>query len=105
MMSRVLMITAAVVALAACQRPYNPYSGAANPGYSNPSYGSGYSNPSYGSGYGSSARARSAMAAPAASRPIRCTKTGPAAAITARGAVTPRVIDRLRAAPAQTGAA
>ena len=55
MMSRVLMITAAVVALAACQRPYDPYSGAANPGYGNPSYGSGYSNPSYGSGYGSSA--------------------------------------------------
>jgi hypothetical protein len=55
MISRVLMVTAAVVALAACQRPYDPYTGRANTGYSNPSYGSGYGNPGYGAGYGSSA--------------------------------------------------
>lgn len=42
MVSRVLIMTAAVVALAACQRPYDPYSGRANTGYANPSYGSGY---------------------------------------------------------------
>ena len=51
MISRVLIVTAGLLALAACQRPYDPYSGRANPGYGN----SSYSNPSYGSGYGSSA--------------------------------------------------
>ena len=51
MISRVLMVTAAVAALAACERPYDPYTGGANPGYGN----SSYSNPNYGSGYGSSA--------------------------------------------------
>jgi hypothetical protein len=56
MISRVLIVTAAVAALAACERPYDPYTGRANPGYGNSSYNNpSYSNPSYGSGYGNSA--------------------------------------------------
>lgn len=47
MVSRVLIVAAAVAALAACQRPYDPYTGRANTGYANPSYGSGY-DPGYG---------------------------------------------------------
>jgi hypothetical protein len=55
MVSRVLIMTAAVVALAACQRPYDPYTGRANTGYANPSYGD---SSGYGYGYGNSAPAR-----------------------------------------------
>jgi hypothetical protein len=33
MLSRVLMIGAMVLALAACERPYDPYTGARNNGY------------------------------------------------------------------------
>ena len=56
MISRVLIVTAAVAAMAACERPYDPYTGRANPGYGNSSYSNpSYANPSYGSGYGNSA--------------------------------------------------
>ena len=56
MISRVLMVTAAVAALAACERPYDPVTGRANPGYGNSSYANpSYASPNYGSGYGSSA--------------------------------------------------
>ena len=56
MISRVLIVTAAVAALAACERPYDPYTGRANPGYGNSSYANpSYASPNYGSGYGNSA--------------------------------------------------
>jgi hypothetical protein len=48
MVSRLLIVTATLLALAACQRPYDPYTGRANTGYGNPTYGSAY-------GYGNSA--------------------------------------------------
>ncbi|HWG79832.1 MAG TPA: hypothetical protein VN681_08665 [Stellaceae bacterium] len=52
MVSRVLIVTAGLLALAACQRPYDPYTGRANTGYSNPSYGSGYGSSAAPGGYG-----------------------------------------------------
>jgi len=59
MISKVLIVTAGLLALAACQRPYDPVTGRANPGYGNSSYNNpSYSNPNYGSGYGSSAAPR-----------------------------------------------
>lgn len=50
MFSRVLIVATTLVALAACERPYDPYTGRANPGYGR----SSYANPSYGEGSGSS---------------------------------------------------
>jgi len=50
MVSRVLIVTAGLLALAACQRPYDPYTGRSN--YHNPSYGSGYGSSAAPGGYG-----------------------------------------------------
>jgi hypothetical protein len=56
MISRVLIVTAGLLALAACERPYDPVTGRANPGYGNSSYANpSYANPNYGAGYGNSA--------------------------------------------------
>jgi hypothetical protein len=56
MISRVLIVTAGLLTLAACERPYDPVTGRANPGYGNSSYNNpSYANPNYGSGYGNSA--------------------------------------------------
>jgi hypothetical protein len=52
MLSKVLIVAVALTALAACQRPYDPYTGGANPGYSNSSYGYGSSTAPQGYGEG-----------------------------------------------------
>lgn len=48
MISRVLIVTAGLLALAACERPYDPVTGRANPGYGNSSYNNQSYNPTYG---------------------------------------------------------
>jgi hypothetical protein len=59
MVSRVLIVTAGLLALAACERPYDPVTGRPNPGYGNSGYNNpSYASPNYGTGYGSSAAPR-----------------------------------------------